>query len=251
MIIGSESVRMSCHLPSLQKCSTLSSFSPRAIVGHPIEGNSSKPTSSDREASDAKTDYGPERANYETGVGDSRVSDRLCRDGDEPEAPLGIADASIQKRKTKLTIDVQDREVEAESQTPSAKHKGHQNSRRGRPKTIKRINSAISVVQDAKAIPWEISQERHQTSGRAEDLVYIDEGSRRDLVPDDQMTISADRKQDFHRASGVTIGQLASEDGGTFSENLFVEVGHKRHQTSAPGTAATGEKRYNFRLSTM
>ena len=167
MIIGSASVHMSSHLPPLRKCSTLSSLSPRAIVGHPIEGNFSKPNSLDREASDAKIDYGPDRDNSEIGVGGSRVSDRWYRDGDEPET-LGIADTSTRKRKTKLTIDVQDKGDEAESPSPSAKQRGHQNSRRGRPKTNKRIHSATAVVQDAKATLGEISEETHQTSERAE-----------------------------------------------------------------------------------
>ena len=159
MIIGSASVHMSSHLPSLRKCSTLCSLSPRAIVGHPIEGNFPKPNSLDREASDAKIDYGPDRDNSEIGVGGSRVSDRWYRDGD---------DTSTRKRKTELTIDVQDKGDEAESPSPSAKQRGHQNSRRGRPKTNKRIHSATAVVQDAKATLGEISEETHQTSERAE-----------------------------------------------------------------------------------
>ena len=68
---------------------------------------------------------------------------------------------------------------------------------------------------------------------------------------DDQMTICADQKQHFHRASVVTSGQLASEDGGEFSETQPAEAGRRRHQATAPGTPSTGEKRYNFRLSTM
>ncbi|ONK69716.1 uncharacterized protein A4U43_C05F25980 [Asparagus officinalis] len=249
---GPRSVHLSGHFSSLRKCSMQFSSSPRETVGCRIEGMSSEPISFGEETSKSKPKY--DKASSEIGSRDSKISERLSKD--EPETSLETEGTYIRKREGELNVsfnDLPDKEDESKHQNLSAKQRGgHQNSR-DQSDTIKDINSVQSVVEDSKVILEETSEEKElrTRNEKAKDVVDIDEGRHQGLVHADQKETSKDQKQNIYLAAGLTTGQLASKGDEVLSANLSVGGSRKKHQTSVPGTPTSGEKRYNFRRSTI
>ncbi|XP_062220088.1 nuclear matrix constituent protein 1a-like [Phragmites australis] len=250
------------RLSLLQKCSRLFKFSPRKKG----EQSSEQPAENDipfgarlEEASQSDGDYEPtpvyeiahdsfdaEDLPSDSGARENEESERHdIADDVQMESSVGVADNGIDILGTQsfdgtndmaadatiASVDQNGKEsaapAEADLQPETSKQGRRQQNRKARGKGgVKRTRSVRAVVEDAKAILGETSEEKNDGQG-------------------DSVAVGGTRKRRF---AGSTISEQDEEDSEAQSES--VSLGgqrRKRRQTAEAVTQAPGEKRYNLR----
>ncbi|XP_019710051.1 nuclear matrix constituent protein 1 isoform X1 [Elaeis guineensis] len=277
---GLRSVISGGRMSWLQKCSRLFNFSPGKKEEKLSECQAEKSLSFgarlDGEASEGEANYEPgpsyvvgndtidaQRVQSDSGVRENEESERLVEAGDGPEPSFGIADNStdIQVESEQIIPPIDERNEREESSLPPEnefqpeplKQRRRLPNRKGRPKATRRTRSVKAVVEDAKAILGETSEEKNDgpPNGVTRDSLNIQEESQGDSVHADAVATSSRQKRRLAQTSGMTAGELEADDSETRSESISLGGRRKRRQISAPGTQAPGEKRYNFRRSTI
>ncbi|XP_020088122.1 protein CROWDED NUCLEI 1-like isoform X2 [Ananas comosus] len=248
----------------LQKCSRLFNFSPTGKGAEKSTEIEAEPTSFverlDGEVSEGEADYEP-TPSYGIAI------DSLDKDGNEPEPEpsYGVADNSTDILRIQSenggnvpSLD-QDNEREESSlpvdnnQPESSKRKGGRPpKRRTTSKGVRRTRSVKAVVEDAKAILGETS-EGNNDYGDSKGFSNIQEESQEESVHTELGATSTGKKRRFDNLSGMKAAEGDAEDSEVHSESVSVGGGRrKRRQTSRPAVAQVpGEKRYNFRRSTI
>ncbi|CAL9762611.1 unnamed protein product [Musa acuminata subsp. burmannicoides] len=275
----SPSVSSGGRLSWLRKCSGFFSFSPKG--SEDTEQNQVKnPISLDvrlaREALDGEASDEPapsqgifaksfdtQRTQSDSGIRDNEVSKRLGRAREELESSFGVADNSadivgiqtdnaIKEVAVHLTHPINENErgglsvpPRNESQPEPSNEKPRQPKRSGRPRKISRTRTVKAVVEEAQAILGETSMEKNgQPNGLAKHSLNIQESTEGNLV-------HAGQKRGLAHISVAAASELDGEDSETRSESISLGGRRKRRQINIPETQTPGEKRYNFRRSTI
>ena len=256
----------------LQKCSRLFKFSPGKNADHPTESRAEQAIEfSERLDMAASEDADAQRA--EIG-GDAKMDEgleRLYRAGDEPEPSLGVGDNSIDIVKMSdyagqaegdpviASMDEQNEtegssRPENDSQPQPSKQRQRQPSKRGRAKPVKRTRSVKAVVEDAKTILGETSDLKldEEPNGDAKDSRHIDEESQGGAsVHTDRVETNARQKRRRLQTSEMTTSELEAEDSEAHSQSVSMGGRRKRRQVAAAVVQNPGDRRYNFRRSTV
>ncbi|XP_072961780.1 nuclear matrix constituent protein 1a isoform X1 [Typha angustifolia] len=273
----------------LQKCSRLFNLSPGKRADLPSERQADKPLSFvarlEREASVGEADYEPtpsyrvandpsdaRRAASPCDTKENEVSERLVKASNEPEPSFGVADNSINDLRIQSddgtremvgeqnisSLHQSEREVSSMpldngSQPEPLKQGQRQSNRRGRPKSVRRTRSVRAVVEDAKAILGEASEENNDglLNEGSRDSLNIQEESQGDSVHTDMAATSVGQKRRRTHLSGTTNSELDAEESEARSDSISLGGRPKKRQTSDLVTEAPGRKRYNFRRSTI
>lgn len=272
---GLHSVISGGRMSWLQRCSRLFNFSPGKKAEKLSECQAEKSLSFgaklDGEASEGEANYEPgpsygvgndtidaQRVQSDSGIRANEESERLVEAVEGPEPSFGIADNStdIQVEGEKIIPPIDERNEREESSMPPendfqpepSKERRHLPSRKARPKAIRRTRTVKAVVEDAKAILGETSEEKNDgpPNGVTKDSLNIQEESQGDSVHADTVATRSRQKRRLTHTSEMTTGEPEAEDSETRSESISLGGRRKRRQISAPG-----EKRYNFRRSTM
>ncbi|XP_020694317.1 protein CROWDED NUCLEI 1 [Dendrobium catenatum] len=257
----------------LQRCASLFKISPKMNVHLPSDdqiGTSFGERLNRAALEDADYEPAPSgnhsfgnQVHFDCGDRMSGEPDRVHKTGDEVESSFGVADSSNDivridtdkakaTRKTVVVIDDENDEmqgssihVENDSQTDLTKQvQRHKPNRRAKPNLIRRTRSVKAVVEDAKAIIGESSE------------LKIDEQQNDDAkgsqnIPDESQgaSVQADQAQTGTRQKRPSR-ELEPEGSEAHSESFSVGGCRKRRQTSSL-LPAPGNKRYNFRRSTV
>ncbi|RZR80985.1 hypothetical protein BHM03_00007104 [Ensete ventricosum] len=275
----SPSVSSGGRLSWLRKCSRLFSFSPKE--SEDIALNQAKnPISFDirlaREALDGEASDEPalsqgictksfdtQRTQSDSGIRDNEVSKRLGRAREELESSFFVADNSadivgiqtdiaIKEVAVHLTHPINENErgglsvpPRNDSQPEPSNEKPRQPKRSGRPRKISRTRTVKAVVEEAQAILGETSMEKNgQPNGLAKHSLNMQESTEGNLV-------HAGQKRGLAHISVAAASEVDGEDSETRSESISLGGRRKRRQINIPETQTPGEKRYNFRRSTM
>lgn len=132
--------------------------------------------------------------------------------------------------------------MENDSQPEPVKEKTHKAIQSSKPRKIRRTRTVKKVVEEAQDFLRETSLEQNeQSNGQGNQSSDIQVVNGYDLV-------HAGQKRDLSHVSLTSDQALDSE---TCSENVSLVGRRKKRQIAAPQAQTFGEKRYNFRRSTM
>lgn len=246
----------------LQKCSRLFKFSPRKKAEQSSEQEAERniPFGERLEEASPSEDYEPtpvyqvannsfdaEDLSADIGQRGNEESEKLdIADDVQMESSVGVADNCIETQSfggaNDMAVDTTIASVEqngkdstaappeVDLQPDTSKQGRRLPNRKGRGRGVKRTNSVLAVVEDAKAILGENFDEKNDDQ-------------------EDSVTVGGTRKR---RHGGVAISEQDEE--GSEAQSESVSVGgqrRKRRQAAGPSTQATGEKRYNLRRTTV
>ncbi|CAA6673109.1 unnamed protein product [Spirodela intermedia] len=126
-------------------------------------------------------------------------------------------------------------------------------AKKGRP-AMKKTRSVQAVVEDAKASLKEASSDRAGPSnGDVNDdgtaLHDIDESQGDSVHTDGRANVGQKRR--LHQTSETTVGEPDGEGSEARSESISLDGRRKRRQMAVPEAQTPGDKRYNFRRSTI
>ncbi|CAA7410325.1 unnamed protein product [Spirodela intermedia] len=126
-------------------------------------------------------------------------------------------------------------------------------AKKGRP-AMKKTRSVQAVVEDAKASLKEASSDRAGPSnGDVNDdgtaLHDIDESQGDSVHTDGRANVGQKRR--LHQTSETTVGEPDGEGSEARSESISLDGRRKRRQMAVPEAQTPGDKRYNFRRSTV
>ncbi|WOL02899.1 hypothetical protein Cni_G11618 [Canna indica] len=200
-------------------------------------------------------------AQSSSGIREKEGSERLGRTIEEPEPSLGMTDNSADI--IALKIDNTNIHVNAEqvvqskkqrergessiplandSQIEPAKGKTRQRAQGDKPKRTTRTRTVKAVVEEAKHILGENSNDKNVgPNGQGKHSPNIQEASKDDLI-------HAGQKRGLSR---ISVASEQDVDSETRSESISLGGRRKRRQIISSGAQTPGEKRYNFRRSTI
>ncbi|XP_043716530.1 nuclear matrix constituent protein 1-like [Telopea speciosissima] len=145
-------------------------------------------------------------------------------------------------------MDSEAQEIAEDSQHSEFKGGQRKPGRRRKP-GVHRTRSVKAVVEDAKFILGENSQENknEQQNGNAVDSSCINDEIRGDSGPADKEVTSIGRKRNHAQASRTTLSEQDADDSEVRSDSVTAGRGRKRRQTVVSDMQRPAEKRYNLR----
>ncbi|KAJ0989103.1 hypothetical protein J5N97_007459 [Dioscorea zingiberensis] len=279
-VTGNQSGASGGRMSWLQKCSKIFNFSPGKKSESTPEATDQHSmfitTQLDRDTSDVEAENGT--APPFSAANDSFDIQRIAQPdvmltanaesvrhdegGDGPEPSFGVTDNGMKGIEVEHAVPSNDepneREVSSlpaanDSQPEPSQYRRRQPGRKGKSKTIKRTRSVKAVVEDAKAFLGESSEGGDgQVNGDGKISMNTCDDSQGDSVHANHMPTSS-RQNKRPADTSMTTSDLDAEDSDMRSGSVSMGGRRKRRHISAPGTQtpAPGERRYNFRRSTI
>ncbi|XP_042451737.1 nuclear matrix constituent protein 1a-like [Zingiber officinale] len=271
---------LSASLPSgsrltlLQKCSRLFNFSPKkkedmedqekssTSLGAKLDSEVLEGGAYDEAAPSQRISIQPfhnHRSKSGSGIWENRGAKSFDGDRNEPDPSFGdednLADANCTQANNADKEVVAEQVVqfknhyekvgfivmENDSQPERAKEKTHKAVQSSKPRKIRRTRTVKKVVEEAQAFLRETSTEQNEHSNG--------QGYQSsDIQVNGYDVVHAGQKRDISHVSLTSDQALDSE---TCSENVSLVGRRKKRQIAAPQAQTLGEKRYNFRRSTI
>eukprot|EP00262_Sarcandra_glabra_P016217 TRINITY_DN5222_c0_g3_i2.p1 TRINITY_DN5222_c0_g3~~TRINITY_DN5222_c0_g3_i2.p1 ORF type:complete len:1202 (+),score=370.32 TRINITY_DN5222_c0_g3_i2:187-3606(+) len=195
---------------------------------------------------------------------------------DQPGLSFGIAsdsvdiqriqsDNSIREREGETTLSVdeqsnmskppeipEDISASPQENSPTPKNSKRNAGKRGKPRVIRRTRTVKAVVEESKAFLGETLEQNkdEQQNSKTDDSAQINEDGREGSLHTGKNT-RITRKRNHTHTSRNTSSEQDGDDSEAPSDSVTAGGRRKRRQTVALGLQTPGEKRYNFRRSTI
>ncbi|KAH7682707.1 Tropomyosin protein [Dioscorea alata] len=264
----------------LQKCSKIFHFSPAKKSESSSEAKEQHSmlftTQLDQDTSDVEVDnrtslplfvandsFDTQRVAQSDGMFRANEESVRCDGVDEQEPSFGVADNGMKEIEAEhvgpsnfeqIERAVSSLPVADDSQPEPSQNKKCQPGRKGKSRTLRRNRSVKAVVEDAKAFLGEASEGGdRQLNGDGKTSMNTRDESEGDSIHTNQMQASS-RQNKRPADTSMTTSDLDAEDSDVRSGSVSVGGRRKRrHISTAPGTQTSipGERRYNFRRSTI